>query len=732
MMPCVYGAVVIITHDTTLLRIRAPRNQSLERGPILMEQAIAAMHSLGTPITLTIANVGGSIMFLVAVQAEDLPIVEAQLYAQYPDCDIEEIHSEMPTHSKANLSLISPGIFPIKRHPQFEDRLNKQTIDPLSGITAALTAGGSVSFTIRPSRFQTSRALAFLPHLEQGLCRWSWYRRLFCRVHLARGWKRLALFPLDLSMGGYRRIESHVEESPASHEREDDLTGAKDKLKRLLFDVQISLSSPNLRSLIGAFRQFDLPHSNGFKVGKAPCLMSAEEIATLWHLPTRLLKTPNIDWVGSRKLEPPLDLTEGDAVLGKSVFRRAEQTFGIKTDDRRRHVYIVGKTGMGKSVLLQNMIFTDVHKDRGLAVIDPHGDLAEAVLQFIPKRRTNDVTIFDPSDTDFPIAFNLLEAPEEQRALVASGIISIFAKIWPDVWSGRMEHILRNTLLALVEARGQTLLGVMRMYANAGFRKSILALVQDPLVRAFWQDEFERWPIKYRTEAVAPIQNKVGQLLSAPLIRNIVGQRTSKLNIRESMDAGKIIIVNLSKGRIGEDNANFLGSMLVTKFQIDAMSRAEIPEADRRDFHLYIDEFQNFATGSFATILSEARKYRLSLTMAHQYISQLVFDERNTRLRDAVFGNCGTLITFQVGSDDAEVLANQFGDRELSQDIIALPKYHAYLRLMIDGITSQPFSMTTFPSPDFPVSEPIIQRIRDLSRQRYATERTKVESQILE
>jgi type IV secretory pathway TraG/TraD family ATPase VirD4 len=280
--------------------------------------------------------------------------------------------------------------------------------------------------------------------------------------------------------------------------------------------------------------------------------------------------------------------------------------------------------------------------------------------------------------------------------------MAVFTKLWPDVWSGRMEHILRNTLLALIEADGNSMLGIMRMYADSSFRKRILERVQDPLVRSFWEDEFASWTEKFRTEAVAAIQNKVGQLLSTPLIRNIVGQVRSTLDLRHAMDTGKIVIANLSKGKLGEDNANFLGSMLTTKFQIDAMSRANVPEEERRDFSLYVDEFQNFATESFATILSEARKYRLHLTMANQYLSQLVPDKSNTLLRDAVFGNVGTIVCFQVGSEDAEVVSEQFGDEELRDDIVSLPKYHAYMRLMIDGVTSRPFSMVTLPPPFAP------------------------------
>ncbi len=293
-----------------------------------------------------------------------------------------------------------------------------------------------------------------------------------------------------------------------------------------------------------------------------------------------------------------------------------------------------------------------------------------------------------------------------------------------------MEYILRNNLLALTEAKNNSMLGIIRMFSDDAYRRKILENVQDHLVKSFWQDEYLSWSDKYRTEAIAAIQNKIGQLLSVPLVRNIVGQVVSKLDIRHAMDTGKIILVNLSKGKLGEDNSAFLGSMLVTKFQLDAMSRADIPEEERRDFYLYVDEFQNFATESFATILSEARKYRLNLTMAHQYVNQLLIDDKSTVLRDAVFGNVGSMVCFQVGSDDAEPLSLQFEEMVLPKDILSLPKYHAYMRLMIQGIPSKPFSVHTLPPPDFEQDDGRIEVIRRLSRERYAEERKTVEQKI--
>ena len=375
-------------------------------------------------------------------------------------------------------------------------------------------------------------------------------------------------------------------------------------------------------------------------------------------------------------------------LFGETTFRNQHRKFGIKTDDRRRHMYIIGKTGMGKSTILENMIVEDIRAGRGVAVVDPHGELAEKVIQFIPDERLSDVIYFNPSDTDYPIAFNIVEQVDpNHRHLVASGLIGIFQKLWADSWGPRLEYILRNAILAVLDYPGSTLLSVTRMLADKAFRKKVVDKIQDPVVKAFWMKEFAGYADKFASEAVAPIQNKVGQFLSSALIRNIVGQSKSSIDLRQIMDERKILILNLSKGRIGEDNSQLLGSMMITKLQLAAMSRVEIPEANRADFYLYVDEFQNFATDSFANILSEARKYRLNLIMGHQYVEQLT-----EKVKAAVFGNVGTLVVFRVGATDAEELVKEFTPTFTEEDLVNLPKYNFCLKLMIDGIASNPFS----------------------------------------
>lgn len=342
--------------------------------------------------------------------------------------------------------------------------------------------------------------------------------------------------------------------------------------------------------------------------------------------------------------------------FGQTNYRHEQRKFGIKTDDRRRHMYIIGKTGMGKTTMLENMIIQDINNGHGVAYIDPHGDTAERLLEHIPPQRINDVVYFNPSDLRYPISFNVLESVDyDQKHLVASGLMAVFTKIWANLWSARMEYILNNTILALLEVPGNSLLGIMRMLVDKTFRKRIVSRVKDPMIKSFWTEEFANYNDRFRQEAIAPIQNKVGQFLSSSIIRNIVGQTKSSIDLRDVMDSGKILIMNLSKGRIGEDASALLGAMMITKLQLAAMSRVDIPEGQRRDFYLYVDEFQNFSTESFASILSEARKYRLNITLAHQYVAQL-----SDEVRAAVFGNVGTLVSFRIGAEDADELEKEF------------------------------------------------------------------------
>ncbi|MDD5145590.1 MAG: type IV secretion system DNA-binding domain-containing protein [Candidatus Pacebacteria bacterium] len=420
--------------------------------------------------------------------------------------------------------------------------------------------------------------------------------------------------------------------------------------------------------------------------------------------------------------------------FGLTTFRNQKKKFGIKPDDRRRHIYVVGKTGMGKTEMLANMAIQDIQAGRGICFVDPHGEVAEKLLDFVPSKRVNDVVYFNPADIDYPIAFNVMEKVDpEHRHLVAAGLMGVFKKIWPDVWSARMEYILNNSVLALLEYPGSTLLGVNRMLADPDYRKKVVERVNDPVVKSFWVQEFARYTQRYETEATAAIQNKIGQFISNPLIRNIIGQVQSTVNMRKIMDEGKILIANISKGRIGEDNSRLLGALVITKIQLAAMSRVDILEEKRKDFYLYVDEFQNFATDAFINILSEARKYRLNLTLANQYLGQLeemTAAGKSEKVRDAVFGNVGTIICFRVGAEDAEFLEKEFMPEFLATDLVNLGKYNIYLKLMIDGIAGMPFSAITLPP--FPKSQTInTEKIIKVSRERYGTPKKIIEEKII-
>ena len=410
--------------------------------------------------------------------------------------------------------------------------------------------------------------------------------------------------------------------------------------------------------------------------------------------------------------------------------RNKRVAFGIKAEDRSRHMYVIGKTGMGKSTLLENMAVQDIQNGEGLTFIDPHGSTAEKLLEYIPKDRLSDVLYFAPFDLSYPISFNVMEnVAADKRHLVISGLMATFEKIWEDAWSARMSYILQNTLAALLEYPGATLLGVNRMYIDKEYRERVKAKITDPTVRSFWFDEYTKFTDRYTQEATPAIQNKIGQFSSNPLIRNVIGQPQSSFDLRKIMDEKKIFIVNLSKGRVGEGNANLLGSMLITKIYLAAMSRADLsaPQMGKMPFnYLYVDEFQSFANKSFADILSEARKYRLSLTMAHQYIEQM-----EEEVRAAVFGNVGSMIAFRVGAYDAEVLEKEFAPTFTAVDIVNLGARQIYLKLMIDGISSSPFSATTLPPIDLPTDSNKELAIA-YSRKNYSKPRSEVEKQIID
>lgn len=410
--------------------------------------------------------------------------------------------------------------------------------------------------------------------------------------------------------------------------------------------------------------------------------------------------------------------------IGKQHGWGDPRLFGISAVDQRQHIYLIGKTGSGKTTLLRNLILQHIMLGHGVGLIDPHGDLAEELLHHIPPHRADHLMYFNPGDIEFPVGLNLLAnvAPDD-RHLVASGVVSAFKGIWRDSWGPRLEYLLYNAVSALLDCRDATLLGVNRMLLDDAYRSKVIRQIQDPFIRSFWAEEYAGYDERFRREAIAPIQNKLGQFLLNPVVRNILGQVRSKVSIPFVMDHERLLIANLSKGRLGHDKANLLGSLLTTQFQLAAMARAGQPEDERRDFHLFIDEFQNFSTDAFASILAEARKYRLCLILSHQYTDQLALP-----VRQAVFGNVGTLIVFRIGHTDAEVMAREFGTTFTASALADLDRYEAVVKLLEDGTNREPFRGRMLP----PLENRIGRKDRLIarSRERFGLSRAVIEDKL--
>lgn len=705
-----------------------------------MEKALAAIHQANhqhQPIVFAYGSTQQRVGLFVEFPDELEQLVCGPITANYPQCSVTTAEPEASSLDSndqeiwsAELSLV-PELFPILRHGQFEDQLNRNFADPINGILRAIKPDESshcrIEIDVRPAgHWRCHAAIKAVHRLDRPF--FHHHHRL--AAFYARHITRRTTWPLAWIVGLFAvRSDGHftgntlVTSTSRTHEREADLQAASDKLGGHLFEARIRLSvivsghdveraRDRLHSLAGAFGAFTRSRLGMFRLGKfrrgllkplrgRGFLLSHEELATLWHPPTATVLAEQMQTTEFSELEAPAKFSSGTetgaVIVGRICFREDRRVIGIAQEDRRRHLYIVGKTGMGKTTLLLNQIHADIGAGHGVCLIDPHGDLATAAIRMMPTKRTNDVILFDAGDREFAVAFNPLACRNEALIdQVTSGVVSAFKKLH-DSWGPRLEDTLRNAVFATVE-QGGTMLELMRLLAERSYRELVVPKIRDDVVRSFWLHEFTNWDDRYRTEAVAAIQNKIRPFLTNRTMRAIVSQADRSLNLREIMDQGKVLIVNLSKGRVGEDNATLLGAFLVTSIQQAAMTRADVPEADRRDFHFYIDEFQNFTTSSFASILSEARKYRLNLTIAHQYLKQL-----DDSTADAVFGNVGSIIAFQVGTDDAEVLAEQLSkhpDQLMSQDLTNLPKYTAYARLLIDGMPSNPFSLQTLCPPD--------------------------------
>ncbi len=762
---------IVRATESDLLILEIPKTN--DKQELAAEQLFASLHGIlrdkaelkenggyQEHLSFEIASVNGQIRFYVWVPKTLRSFVESQIYSQYPTVQIHEADEDYVAHERqhsvihtAEIVLSEPDVLPIKTFQNFE-------VDPLAGITGTLakleTSGEEIWIQIlaKPVGDDWHKSSeTWIKNLRNGGSSLfggksgglSWLGGLFAAL-----WK-----PPEQSAGS----------APIAKELSDRdktrIAEAEKKATKLGYQVKVCLAylgedttsaRQRMQAIVGTFKQYNSTNLNGFKVSSASFkkedltkyrersfglggyVLNIEELASVFHLPHTNVETPNIVWASSKTAEPPakLPVVTGDPAIDENIsafgltnFRGINHQFGMLRYDRSRHVYIIGQTGAGKSGLLELFALSDIFHNQGYAIIDPHGDFAVNNMRFIPGSRMEDVVYFNPADTAFPLGFNPLEVTNpSQKTNISSEVIGVLKRMFGESWGPRLEYILRYTILALLDRPTTTMLDITRMLTDKKFRKETLSYCTDTVVMQFWNVEFASWNDKFVAEAIAPVLNKVGAFTANPVIRNIIGQPKSTFNIRQIMDEGKILIVNLSKGLIGEDNASILGAFLVTKIQLAAMSRSDIPNiADRRPFYLYVDEFQNFATDSFATILSEARKYALNLTVANQYIGQMT-----ETVRDAVFGNVGSMISFRVSADDSPILSKQFEPQFEAQDLLQMHNRHFIINMVIQGEKAPAFSATTLTLP--PPQDDNTGRIIENTRRVYSRSRAEVEKEI--
>jgi len=704
-----------------LLEVKNSRDS--EEAPAVMEQVFAALGSSGGHagilarifgnrhetrfFSFEIVSVNNGIHFFIGLPAAAQTYLESQLTAQYPKLLLSPSADYAPhflslPHQLAQLVLINAYYYPLKTHKDVRD------LDLLASVLGQL------------AKLPSGQAAAVQVWISPAGSGWQ---KSAGRV-IAAG------VPDPASSAGRTKSHPHAR----IIETKVNQVGFSTAIRVLAVAESQESARALLTSLAGSYGVFTLGEGNGLAAAQPPFwqkkkfegaflvrsgdlapkfqVLGSTELSSLWHPPgLSLSMIKNISWGATLTSEAPENLpistdSEEDLPAGRqekkrinffarTEFKNKAATFGIKKDDRRKHLYIIGKTGTGKSTMIANMAINDMKNGEGVAVIDPHGDLTDILLDFVPSFRINDVALLDPSDIDYPFHLNPLEVKDQAfRELVASGIVAIFYKLYHYSWGPRLEYILRNTILTLLHVPQSTLLQVPELLTNEKYREKIVSTMGDQVLKNFWLNEFNKMSPQMRSEAVSPILNKVGQFLSSQTIRNIVGSPVSTIDLESMMNEGKIVIVNLSQGKLGEDSSALLGAMIITKIQLASMNRVYQQETERRDFYLYVDEFQNFATTSFIKILSEARKYRLDLTLANQYIGQI--DEE---VQKAIFGNAGSLAAFGVGATDARILAKEFGSKYEEDELVGLGNYQIILKLAIDNHTSTPFSATTLPLP---------------------------------
>jgi energy-coupling factor transporter ATP-binding protein EcfA2 len=696
--------------EKVILLIKVPSTN--DRKEDAMESFLLAVHKLlpkNSFLSLELASDFQFLKFYIVTHPLYRNIIESQLYAQYPEAEIEEVSDYLPTNfSQTALMQIDfkrASISPFRTYQHLEENFLK-----------LLSAVLSKTESTEKAYFQLSL-------------------------------KRIGSKLFDRGLGGtYTKLFGKRSDSPASQKFDSDLFVGKLRLAytaetKELAEKKLSLISNLLKSVKGSSnelqkRKFFVPNNltRQFRerLFNTWDYYSASEIATLYHFPYSGSLVSNVVQTTSKRAPAPDVLPiQGNvdaqtvSFIAETNYRNGKKVFGLPRIDRRRHVYVVGKTGSGKSKLLELMLISDIQNNEGCCLLDPHGDLSAEVLKHVPKERIKDVVYIDPTDKNFPIGFNPLEpvADYEVRQHLSTFFIAIFKKLFAATWTPRMEHLIRYITLALLETPDSNILGIPRILSDTTYRQRVIQQIQDPVVKAFWTNEFTPSDNQFSQQAIIPLLNKIGQFIANPTVRNMVGQKKNVLDFEKFMNEGKIVIINLSKGQLGEENTALLGSMFITKIQQAALARAKMPESERRDFYFYVDEFQNFATDAFSSILSEARKYHLDLTIAHQYIAQLPDDVKAT-----AFGNVGTMIVFSVGGDDAAALQKEFTPVLTADDMTNLNAREMYIKMSINGKMTPPFSATTLTVPTS--RHDYTQEIMDNSRLSYAQNKTSVENEI--
>ncbi len=708
--------------------------------------------------SMEIVAQGGLISFYVSVPSRFREFAEQQIHAQYPHAAVEDVADYNIFSPRGEilgryLVFKHPGGFPIKTYRKLDSDSMAAVTNSMSKI--ATPDGAAVQFVARSARPTWRKPGLGLAHaMQQGkslkaaLAESSFLGRMIQTIRPSEKKSDKTAPPKE------HKLSPLEEETVRGLEEKASKAGMEVNVRIIVSSEDKSRALLHLDNITNAFSQFNIyEYGNSFS-RKTPhflnrfiqdfiyrafdernkILLNAEEFASVFHFPLPTTETPNIRWLGARKSAPPTELPSSGLLLGESVYRSIRREVRIGEADRVRHMYIIGRSGTGKSTLIKQMAIQDAKEGRGFCIIDPHGDLVLDTLANIPKERADDVVLFEPGDLERPVGLNMLECDnEDQRDFTVQEMISIFYKLFPPEMIGPMfEHNMRNVMLTLMSdlKNPGTIAEIPRMFSDTEFQKHWVAKVKDPVVRAFWEKEMAKTSDFHKSEMLGYLISKVGRFVENEMMRNIIGQVKSGFNIREIMDKGKILLVNLSKGKTGDVNANLLGLIIVTKLQVAALSRADLPESERKPFYLYIDEFQNFITPSIATILSEARKYQLGLIVAHQYMGQLEQPKGNTEIRDAVLGNAGTILCFRIGVEDAEVMAKEFAPVFNAYDLINIENQNAYIKLLINQTASKPFAIHTIFPPRG--DKNIANALRQISRLKYGRDRRLVSAEIME